>query len=126
MTRRTILVAINAVGSVLSALLLLSGILWYPLITLVFGMFGAAVLAVVLGFWFGGYGRVPRALAVAIGNAAVVIGLVSYVAVFSLINSNADVVAVSFYTGATVLVFGYAALAGTVTRPLFRAWSRSA
>lgn len=126
MTWRTILVAINAVGCVLSVLLLLSGILWYPLITLVFGMFGAAVLAVVLGFWFGGYGRVPRALAAVIGNAAVLIGFVSYVAVFSLINGNADVVVVSFYAGATMLVFGYAVLAGTVTRPLFRTWSRSA
>lgn len=70
----TLLIAINAIGCLLSGLLLVSGFLWYLFFALVLATLGAAIVVLVLGFWFGGYGRVPGALALAVGNAAVLIG----------------------------------------------------
>ena len=121
-----ILTVINVVGSAISVLLLLSGILWYPLMSLVFGMLLPALLALALGFWFGGYGRVQTAIALTVGNAAVLTGFGLNLAAFSLFDSNTDGGAIFFLGGALVMVFGYAVMAGILTRPLFRAWSRPA
>ena len=124
--RPNVLVAINVVGCSLSALLLVSGVLFYPLISLVFGMLGPALLALVLGFWFGGYGRVQAAIALTVGNAAVLAGFGLNLAAFSFFENNTDGGAIFFLGGALVMLFGYAVMAGIPTRPLFRAWSRPA
>ncbi|HET9848495.1 MAG TPA: hypothetical protein VFR68_08080 [Candidatus Dormibacteraeota bacterium] len=123
---RNILTVIDVVWSVISALLFLSGVLWYPIFDLVIGLFGAAVLALVLGFWFGGFARLSGTLAVAIANAAVLAGFLSYSAVFLLFSGNHGASTVSFYAGAIGLMFGYAALVGSIMRVLVRRWSKVA
>lgn len=125
--RLNVLVAINVVGSSLSGLLLVSGILLYPLITFIFwfGMLGAAIAALFVGFWFGGYGRVRGGAALCVANAAVLLSFAMYVVPF-VSSDVANVFLVAFSASALLTVFGYAAIAGVLTRPLFRAWSKQA
>ena len=122
---RNILTVINVIWSVSSVLLLLTGVLWYPIFDLVIGLFGAAVLALVLGFWFGGFARLSGALALAIANAAVLVGLVSYIAGLMLFGWNSGAAPFFFSGGAITLVFGYAALVGSLMRTLVRTLSKA-
>lgn len=115
----------NALGCALSALLVFSGMVWYPLVVVVITLLAPTAALFVLGLWFGGYGRIRVGVALTAGNGAVLLGFGLYMLALSLFPGDQSASGIAVAAGALLMVFGYSVFAGAVARPMFRAWTRS-
>jgi hypothetical protein len=106
-------------ASVASALVGLSGIVAYPLIILAVSNFVICLFIVVLGVWFGSSARVDPKLALALGDAAVLIGVVCYLVALRSAG-EAWFVGALFLTAAALILAGYSLLAGWLIRQVVR------
>ena len=77
---RTVRIAGTALGCVFPLTVLVSGVALWPLFDLVGKDALPGLFAVGLGFWFGATRRLPSGRALAIANAAVLVGLVLFLA----------------------------------------------
>jgi hypothetical protein len=119
MSRPRALAILNGIGLVASALVLTSGIIWYPLIEV--GVFAPLPLlfVVVAGTWLGAIW--PARLALGVGNAAVVAGSAGLLTAYGLADS-VSINAVLFFGAALMFAVGYALIAMSVARGLLARW----
>jgi hypothetical protein len=106
-------------ASVASALVGLSGIVAYPLIIPAVTNFVICLFIVVLGVWFASSSRVEPKLALALGDAAVLIGVVGYLVALRSA-SDAWFVRALFLTAAGLILAGYSLLTGWLIRQVVR------
>jgi hypothetical protein len=106
-------------ASVTSGLVGLSGIVAYPLIILAVSNFVICLFIMVLGVWFGSSAPVEPKLALALGNAAVLGGVVCLLVAFWSA-SEAWFVEPLFRTAAALMLAGYSLLAGRLIRQVVR------
>src|SRR5205823_5991881 len=86
--------------------LLVSGVALWPLFDLVGKDALPGLFALGLGFWFGATRRLPSGRALAIANAAVLVGLVLFIASWPL--ENGDIVSFLWIAAALAILFGWA------------------
>jgi hypothetical protein len=110
---RTIHNAAIGLGCVVSALVLASGIVWYPLIDLAIQDTLAMLVVVVVGFWLGT--RWPARLALGVGNIAVIAGIAGIWILFRVAVSD-TVSPILFFGVALMITLGYALLGGSLAR----------
>ena len=110
---RTVQNAGLGLGCVASALVLASGIIWYPLIELAIENTLAMLFALAVGFWLGAIW--PPRLALGVGNAAVIAGFAAILAVFGVAASG-PLSAILFFGAALMIALGYALIAGSLAR----------
>jgi hypothetical protein len=117
------LAIINGIGLVASALVLASGVIWYPLIEAVFVVTLPLLFAVVVGVWLGAIW--PARLALAVGNAAVVAAFVGLLVLYGLARSG-EINPVFFFGTALLFAFGYILVAVSLARGLLARRARPA
>lgn len=110
---RTVQNAALGLGCVASALLLASGIVWYPLIDLAIQDTLAMLFALAVGFWLGA--RWPARLALGVGNAAVIAGFAGLWILFRVAASD-TVSPILFFGVALMIALGYALIGGSLAR----------
>jgi hypothetical protein len=117
--------ALLTLASLIAALTWLSGILWYPVLDLLIVNALAWLIAVVAAFCVGFLRVTDARLALAVGNAAILTGLLSLfsLSAFSAASDNPLATAIFFVTGFLVST-GYAMLAGWGLRWLVGAVER--
>jgi len=86
--------------------LLVSGVALWRLFDLVGKDALPGLFALGLGFWFGATRRLPSGRALAIANAAVLVGLVLFIASWPLVNG--DIVSFLWIAAALAILFGWA------------------
>jgi len=104
--RRTVRIASAGLGCVFPLVLLVSGVALWPLFDLVGKDALPGLFALGLGFWFGATRRLPSGRALAIANAAVLVGLVLFIASWPLVNG--DIVSFLWIAAALAILFGWA------------------
>jgi hypothetical protein len=110
---RTIQNAAIGLGCVESALVLASGIVWYPLIDLAIQDTLAMLVAVVAGIWLGA--RWPARLALGVGNTTVIAGIAGIWILFRVAVSD-TVSPILFFGVALMITLGYALIGGSLAR----------
>jgi len=110
---RTLQNAALGLGCVASAVVLASGIIWYPLIELAVQGTLTMLFAVMVGFWLGAIW--PSRLALRVGNAAVIAGFAAIWAVFSVATSG-PLSPILFFGAALMIALGYALIGGSLAR----------
>jgi hypothetical protein len=110
---RTVQHAAIGLGCVVSALVLASGIVWYPLIDVAIQDTLAMLVAVVAGCWLGA--RWPARLALGVGNTAVIAGFAGIWILFRVAASD-TVSPILFFGVALMITLGYALIGGSLTR----------
>jgi len=103
---RTVRIAGTALGGLLPLTVLVSGVALWPLFDLVGKDALPGLFALGLGFWFGATRRLPSGRALAIANAAVLVGLVLFIASWPLVNG--DIVSFLWIAAALAILFGWA------------------
>src|SRR5438067_13104537 len=104
--RRTVRIAGAGLGCVFPLVLLVSGVALWPLFDLVGQDALPGLLALGLGFWFGATRRLPSGRALAIANAAVLVGLVLFLASGPV--ENGHIVSFMWISAALAMLFGWA------------------
>jgi hypothetical protein len=117
------LAIVNGLGLLASALVLASGIIWYPLIEAAFLATLPLLFAVVVGVWLGAIW--PARLALGVGNAAVVAGFVGILLLYGLARSG-EINPVFFFGTALLFAFGYTLVAISLARGLLARRTRPA
>ena len=114
-SRPKALAIVNGVGLVASALVLVSGIIWYPLIEVSVANPLAVLFVLVVGIWLGAIW--PARLALGVGNAAVLAGFAGILTIFGLA-ASVQINPIVFYGAALLFPFGYSLAAMSVARGL--------
>ena len=112
----------NGIGLVGSALVLASGIIWYPLIEVAIVAPLALLFVVVTGIWLGAIWPAP--LAFGVGNAAVIAGYAGLLAPYGLTQYASSINPIFVFGVALMFVVGYALVAGSLARGLLAKGSR--
>ena len=102
---RTVRIAGAALGG-FPLVVLVSGVALWPLFDLVGQDALPGLLALGLGFWFGATRRLPSGRALAIANAAVLVGLVLFLASGPV--ENGHIVSFMWISAALAMLFGWA------------------
>jgi len=113
------LAILNGIGLVASALVLASGIIWYPLIEAAFVAPLPLLFVVVAGIWLGAIW--PARLALGVGNAAVIAGFAGVLTVYGLA-ASVSINPVFFFGAALMFALGYALTAMSLARGLLARW----
>jgi hypothetical protein len=109
------------IGTVASALVLVSGIIGYPLIELaVFAPLGFLFILIV-GIWLGAIW--PARLAVGAGNSCVLAGFAGLLLVYSP-PGKLQINPILFFGVALLFVFGYTLIAMSLARGVLARWTR--
>jgi len=122
--RSPALAIVNGLGLVASALVLASGIIWYPLIEAAILATLPLLFAVVVGVWLGAIW--PARLALGVGNAAVVAGFVGILLLYGLAQRSGEINPVFFFGTALLFAFGYTLVAISLARGLLARRTRPA
>ena len=113
---RTVRIAGTALGGLLPLTVLVSGVALWPLFDLVGKDALPGLFALGLGFWFGATRRLPSGRALAIPNAALVVGLVLFLASGPM--QNLDIVSFLWIAAALAILFGWAMAVPSFARVL--------
>ena len=113
---RTVRIAGAGLGCVFPLVVLVSGVALWPLFDLVGKDALPALFALGLGFWFGATRRLPSGRALAIANAALLVGLVLFIASWPLVNG--DIVSFLWIAAALAMLFGWAMAVPSFARVL--------
>ena len=113
---RTVRIAGTALGCVFPLTVLVSGVALWPLFDLVGKDALPGLFAVGLGFWFGATRRLPSGRALAIANAAVLVGLVLFLASGPV--ENGHIVSFMWISAALAMLFGWAMAVPSFARML--------
>jgi len=113
---RTVRIAGAGLGCVFPLVVLVSGVALWPLFDLVGQDAVPGLLALGLGFWFGATRRLPSGRALAIANAAVLVGLVLFLASGPI--QNLDIVSFLWIAAALAMLFGWAMAVPSFARVL--------
>jgi len=112
---RTVRIAGAALGG-FPLVVLVSGVALWPLFDLVGQDALPGLLALGLGFWFGATRRLPSGRALAIANAAVLVGLVLFLASGPV--ENGHIVSFMWISAALAMLFGWAMAVPSFARML--------
>jgi len=110
-------------GTVASALVLASGIIWYPLIVVSVENPLAVLFVVVVGVWLGAIW--PARLALGVGDAAVIAGFAGIWTLFGMA-ATVSINPILFFGVALQIAFGYALAAVSLARVLLAKGTRPA
>ena len=116
------LAIVNGLGLIASALVLASGIIWYPMIEVAVFAPLPLLFAVVVGFWFGA--SWPARLALGAGNAAVIVGFAGILTLFGIAGSG-PVAPILSYGAGLMMALGYALIGGSLVRGILARGIRS-
>ncbi len=114
--RRTVRIAGAGLGCVFPLVVLVSGVALWPLFDLVGKDALPGLFALGLGFWFGATRRLPSGRALAIANAALVVGLVLFLASWPM--QSLDIVSFLWIAAALAMLFGWAMAVPSFARVL--------
>ena len=122
MSRPRALAIFNGLGLLASALVLASGIIWYPMIEVAVFAPLPLLCAVVVGFWLGA--SWPARLALGVGNAAVIVGVAGILTLYGIAGPG-SIAPVLFYGAALMMALGYALIGGSLVRGILTRGIRS-
>lgn len=115
MSRSRAIAIANGIGLVVSALVLASGIIWYPLIEASIYATLPMLFVLVVGIWLGAIW--PARLALGAGNGAVIAGFAAILALYRSAASE-QIDPILFFGATLLMAFGYALVALSLARHL--------
>ena len=116
---RTVQNVALGLGSLASVLIFASGIIEYPLITVLVESPLGVLIVVVGGIWLGAIW--PARLVLGVGNAAVIVGFAGLWTLFGL-SASGSINPTFFFGAALMFALGYALVAMSVARGLLTIW----